>query len=200
MTWQCKTAYLGCASVQHMEQNSFALFHADGISVMQHPAIDCERVVAHLVSVWHTLREGSLHGRLALLFKLFNLGWRQEVLGHVSTAAESRLEFLQNEEDLAVIIARLMLGFDIDGANLAAILPGVKIRLSSIVRVIETKSCGTWSEYDPAFPACRNKWRALLSSSIDVNGHHLAVPMQLFWHIRVVEHIHSSLLALLEAK
>src|ERR1700688_2010260 len=128
MTGQGKTANLCRASIQHMEQNSFALSHTDRLPMVQHPAIDRERAVAHLVSVRHALGEGSLHRRLALLFKAFNLGGRQEVLGHVSTAAESRLELLQNEEDLAVIVARVMFGFDIDGSDLPTILSGVKIR------------------------------------------------------------------------
>ena len=67
-----------------------------------------------------------------------------------------------------------MLGFDVHGTNLAAVLSGVKIRARSIVRVIETKSCGTRSNDDSAFA---------------MSG-----------YIRVVEHVCRDLLALLEAK
>src|ERR1700722_18092348 len=169
MTGQGETAYLGRASIQHMEQNSFALLHADRISVMQHPAIDRERAVAYLVSGWHTLSQGSLHRRLALLFERSNLVWGQEILGHVPTPTESRLELLQHEKDLPVIVARLMFGFDIHRPDLPTVLSGVEIRPRSVVRVIETKSCGTRSEYDPAFAVGGEKWRALLRGSIHVN-------------------------------
>src|ERR1039458_6747288 len=200
MTRQSKVTYLGRASIQHMEQNSFALFHANGLAVVQHPAIDRKRTVADFVSVRHALGEGSLHGRLALSFEHLHLGWRQELLGHVSTPAESWLELLKHKEDFAVVVAWLVLWLDVHRTNLAAVLSRVEIRARSIVRVIETKSCRSRSKYDPAFAVGRNKGCALFRSSIHVNGHHLAVPMQLFWHICIVEYVHGDLLAFLEAK
>ena len=148
----------------------------------------------------HALGEGSLHGRLALLFEHLHLGWRQEVLRHVSTPAESWLELLQHKEDFAVIAAWLVLWLDVHGTNLAVVLSRVEIRARSIVRVIETKSCGSRSEYDPAFTMGRDKGCALFRRSIHVNGYHLPVPMQLFRHLCVVEYVHCDLLAFLEAK
>ena len=130
---------------------------------------------------------------------LTSVAW-QEVLGHISTAAESWLELLQHQEYLAVIVARLTLRLDVHRTNFATVLSGVEIRSGSIVRVIEPKACGSRSKYDPAFTMRRNKGCALLRGSIHVDRHHLAVPVQLFWRIRLVEHVYRDLLTFLEAK
>src|ERR1022692_3497144 len=118
MPRQSKATNFGRASVQHMEENSFALLHAYGLPVVQHPAIDRKRTVADFVSVRHALGEGSLHGRLALLFERFHFSRRREEIHcHVSTTAESGLELLQHQEYLAVIVAWLMLRLDVHGTN-----------------------------------------------------------------------------------
>src|SRR5581483_1942090 len=141
-----------------MKENSFALLHPDRLTVVQHPAIDGKRTVTHFVSVRHPFGERSLHGRFTLLFQClhFRRG-RKKVHRHVSAAAERGLELFQNEKDLAVIVAWRTFWLDIDCANLAAILPGVKIGPGPIVRVIETKTRRSRRKYDSAFAMCGNK-------------------------------------------
>ena len=59
---------------------------------------------------------------------------------HVAAAAERRLEFLEDEEDFAVVISRLMLRLDVNRPDLAAVLAGAEIGAGAIVRVIEAES------------------------------------------------------------
>src|SRR5579859_3187265 len=180
MTGQSETANLRSASVQDVEQNSFALLYANRLPMVQHPAIDRKRTVANFESMWLSLCQGSLHRGLALLFeRLHTSGRRKEIHCHVSTLAEGGLEFFQDEKDLAIIITRLMLWLDVDRADLSAVLAGGQIRPRTIMRVVETKACRPWGENNPAFPTAGNERRAFFSRSVHVNRHHLAVPMQL---------------------
>src|SRR5579859_1311580 len=184
-----------------MEENSFALLHPDRLTVVQHPAIDGKRTVADFVAMRHAFGEGSLHGRLALLFQRLHLRrGRKKVHWHISAAAERGLELLQHQKDLAIIVARRILWFDIDCTNLAVVLPGVKIGSGSIVRVIETKARRSWHKYNSTFAARGNKRCALFRRSVNVNRNHLAMPMQLLRDIGFVVNIYGYLLSFFQAQ
>src|SRR5437016_7717629 len=88
---------------------------------------------------WRQLGERSFHGGLALLFERlhFRCG-REEVHCHVSATAVCRLELLQHEKDLAIVVARLTLWLDVHRAHLTAILPGSEVCAGAVMRVIET--------------------------------------------------------------
>src|SRR5579859_398749 len=196
MTGQSETANLRSASVQHMEQDSLAPFHANRLSVVQHPAIDRKGTVADFVSMRHTLRERSLHGRLAFFFQRLHFRrWREEVHRHVSASTEGGLEFLQHEKDLAVIVTWLMLWLNVHCADLAAILTGNQVRSCAVVRVIETKTGWPWRECDPALSMSGNEGSTFFSGSVHVDRHHLAMPMQLLRKHRFVVDVYDRLLS-----
>src|ERR1035437_8955567 len=93
-----------------------------------------------------------------------------------------------------------MLWLDVHWANLTAVLAGVQICPSSIVRVIETKACWPRGEYDSAFTVCGNERRTFFSCPVDLNRNHLAMPMQLLRRIGVVVDIHCDLPPLFESQ
>ena len=87
------------------------------------------------------LASEALHGVLAEVLQfLYGGSGRQEVHGHVAAAAERGFEFLQGEEDFAVVIAGVVLRFDIHRAHLAGVLSRAKIRARADVGVIEAIS------------------------------------------------------------
>src|SRR6202795_451764 len=101
-----------------MEEDTFALLDAHGFAVAEHAPIDGEGVVADLKSVRHTLGERSLHLALAgLLERRHRFGWREEVHRHVSTTTQGWLELFQGKKDFAVIVACVLLRFNVNGAD-----------------------------------------------------------------------------------
>ena len=143
VTGKREAANLGGAAVQHMKQDALALLHAHGLSVAEHAAVDGEGVVADLVALRHAFGERGFHRRLALFFERLHAGGRRKgVHGHVSAAAEGGLEFFQDEEDFAIVTARLVLGLDVDRSDLSAVLAGGEIGSGAIVRVVEAKARG----------------------------------------------------------
>src|SRR5260221_685428 len=135
----------------------------------------------------HALGKKGLHGRLALVFEGLHARCRgEEVHGHVSATAERWLEFFQHEKNFAVIVARLMFWQNAPGPTVPAILTSIKVRTGAIVRVIKTKACRSWSEYDPALAVGGNEGSAFFRCAIYVSGNHLAMPMQLFRDVRFI--------------
>src|SRR5580658_7930413 len=125
MAGQRQTTNLGCTSVQDMKEDALALLHSYGLAVSQHAAIDGERAIADLVSLRHTLGQRHLHRRLTLFFQGFHFsGRRQEIHRHVSATTERGLKLFQREKHFAVIISWLMLGLNVNRANLPTILSG----------------------------------------------------------------------------
>ena len=91
----------------------------------------------------HAFGERSFHGGFAgFLERFVSCGWRQEILSHVATAAESRLEFFQDEKNFAIVPAWIFFRLDVNRSNLAAVLAGREIGAGAIVRVIETQTGG----------------------------------------------------------
>ena len=69
--------------------------------------------------------------RSPVSFRLFTTRCRsQEIHRHITAAAERGLEFFQGEEYFAVVIARIILGFDVYGTDQAAVCPA----LNSLLR------------------------------------------------------------------
>src|ERR1039458_5146961 len=61
MTRECEASNLGRTSIEHMKQHTLALFHANGIAMAEHAAVNGERAVVHLVTMGHPLRHRCLH-------------------------------------------------------------------------------------------------------------------------------------------
>ena len=125
---------------------------------------------------------------------------RKGVDGHVSAAAEGRLEFFQDEEDLAIVTARLVLRLDVDRSDLAAVLARGEIGSSAIVRVVEAEARGLRHKRDATLAVRRNERRAFFGGAIHVDWHELSVPVQLLGRVGVVEDVDGDALSFLEAK
>ena len=149
----------------------------------------------------HALGERGFHGGLALFFECLHLGWRsQEILRHVSAAAESWLKLFEHEKHLAIISTRLVPGLDVHGPNFAAVLSSGEVRTRAVMRVIKAEARWPGREHDPPLAMRRNERRAFLGRSVHVRRYHLAVPMQLLRRVRVVEHVYCDLPAFFKAK
>src|SRR5215472_3692882 len=182
-----------------MEEYALAQFHLNRFAVAKHVTVDGEGRVTDFIAVRHAFGERRLHGCLALLFQSFHFGSRsQHVLPHVTTAAVTRLEFLQNQEDLTVVISRLMLRLNVNMSNLAGVLAGRKIRTSTIVGVIEAIPRGPGYERDTPLPMGGNIRGAFLGGPVHLDRNELPMPMQLFRGICVVLEVDGHLLSLLE--
>src|SRR6202041_2033575 len=103
----------------------------------QHTSVDGEIPIAHFITVRHPLRERGFHRGLARRFQFFySRGGTQKILRHVTTLTERRLELFENEKHFPVVAPWLVLGIDIDGSDLAAVLSGVEIGTRPIMCVI----------------------------------------------------------------
>src|SRR5258708_32705554 len=177
------------------------LFDANRLAVAEHPSVDGEEPIAYFVSMWHAFSERGLHGRLSYIFELLVARSRgQEILRHVSAAAEAGLELLQDQKHLAVIPAWLVFRIDIHLSHFPTVLPRVQVRACAIVRVIKTEARRTGYECNPPLTVGGNIGRALLGSSVHIGWHFLTVPVQLLRRIRVVKDVDSYLAPLFEAK
>ena len=115
--------------------------------------------------------------------------WRKEILCHVSAPTESWLEFLEDQKNLAIVLSGLALRFDVDRTDFSVVLACREISSRSIVCVIKTKTGGPWRESDPPLTVCRNVGCTFFCRPIHVNGHHLAMPVQLLLHVGVIENV-----------
>ncbi len=113
---------------------------------------------------------------------------------------KSRIEFLQDEEHFAVVPAGFVLWLDVDRPDLAAVLPGRKVRASAIMRVIEAEAGGTWLENEPALAMRGDKGRPFFGGAVDVGRNFLPVPVELLGSVGVVEHVDGNLPAFFEAQ
>src|ERR1700751_3913996 len=124
-----------------MEEKALTFFNADGVAVAEHFSVDGEEVVADLEAVWVVVRKRFLHGALASLFEVFHCSWgREEVLCHVTAAAQAGLELLHGEEDLAVVVAGIFFWFDVNGTDEAGVLARAQIGSGAYVRVVEAEA------------------------------------------------------------
>ena len=141
VTGKSEAANLGGAAVQNVKQYPLALLHAHRLAVTQHAAVDGEGIVADFVAVRHALGERGFHLALAGIFESGNgLRGREEVLRHVAAAAEGGLKLLEGEEDFAIVVAGVLFGFDVNGADQAAVLTASKIRSGADVGVVEAET------------------------------------------------------------
>ena len=139
VAWQGEAPNFRGAAIQNMKKNALALLDSDRFAVAKHATVNGKEPVTNFVSVRHALGERSFHGGFASFLESFVcFRRRQKILRHVATAAESRLEFLQNKKNFAIIAAWIFVRLDVNGSNLAAVLAGRKIGPSAIVCVIET--------------------------------------------------------------
>ena len=106
-----EAADLSGATVEDVEEDAFAWFDADGFAVAKHAAVDGEGVVAdfvpRVVCPW-LARLSSWFRRIDLASRGSVYDRREHVDGHVSATAEGGLEFFEDEEDLAVVLAGLV--------------------------------------------------------------------------------------------
>jgi len=93
-----------------------------------------------------------------------------------------------------------MLGFDVYGSDLAAVLSRVEIGAHPIVRVIETETRWSGSENYSARSARRDEGRSFFGSAIHVSGDHLAMPVQLLGSVCVVVDFDSRWLIFFETQ
>src|ERR1700687_3911098 len=149
-----------------MKQDSFSPLDADRFSVSEHASVDREGPVADFIAMRHTLGKRGFHGGLALFFECLHLGWRsQEILRHVSAAAESWLKLLEHEKHLAIISTRLVRGLNVHGPNFATVLSSGEVRTRAVMRVIEAEARWPRCENDPPLAMRRNERCAFLGRS-----------------------------------
>ena len=138
---QRQAADFGRASIQHMEQHALASLYPYGLAMTQHPPVDGEGTVANLEAVRGALRKRGFHRALASILEGSVYRCRGEKIHrHIAAAAERGLEFLQGQEDFAIVISRMVLRFDVHRPHQAAVLPCTQVRLGMNVGVIEAKS------------------------------------------------------------
>jgi hypothetical protein len=149
----------------------------------------------------HAFRKRSFHSVLAAFFQLLHRGCRlQKVHGHVTAAAERGFEFLQREENLAVIVPGVVLRFDINGTDLARVLSGVEIWARADMSVIEAIPGRLWYQRDAAASMRRNVRRAFFRCAIDIGGKKLAMPMELLGRVRLIVNVDRDRFAFLESE
>lgn len=116
----------------------------------------------------------------ATLLKSFvRFSGREKILSHVPTPAERRLEFLEDEENFAVVSAGFVCGFDVNRADLPCILASIEIGTGAVMRVIEAIARGVRCENDAAMAMRGNVGSSFLSRTIYVCRNFLTMPMQL---------------------
>src|SRR5437879_4569401 len=142
------------------------MLYPNRLAVPQHAAVDGEVAIADFVAVRRSLGQRGFHRGLAGGFEFFHLRRRSEkILRHVAALAEGGFEFLQNDKHLAVVLSRVEFWFDVHGSDLTAVLSGVQVRPSPVVRVIKTKTRRARSEIDAAHSMRRNEGGPFLCRS-----------------------------------
>src|SRR5580698_6637276 len=198
---QRQTADFGGASVQHVEEHAFARLHADGFAASQHAAVDGEGTVPDLESMRHAFGERSLHGAFARIFQILDgCHGRQKVHVHVAAPAQGWFKFLQDEEHLAIIIAAIVLRFDIYGTHQTRVLSRAQIRSGMDMAVVEVVARRPGNEPDAAAAPRGNERSALLGSAIYVGGNELPVPMQLLRRVGLIVDVDGDRAPFLEAE
>src|SRR6266852_3623840 len=201
MSRQCEAANLRRAPIEHMKQHPLSQLHADWFSVTEYATVDCEIAITDLVSVRHPLRERRFHGRFPRILQGLNLACRREKGHcHVATLTERRFEFFEYEKDFPVVAPRVMLGLYVNRSDLTAVLSSVEISTRSIMRVIETETGWTRSEYNLAHSACRDERRPFFRGAIHVRRNKLSVPVQLLRSVRVIVYLDRYRLSFFETK
>jgi hypothetical protein len=92
-----------------------------------------------------------------------------------------------------------MLGFDVYGAYLAAVLARMEIGTGTIMRVIETEARWSRRESYAAHPVRRDEGRPFFGGAIHVSRDYLTVPMQLLRSVCVVVDFDRRCLTFLES-
>src|SRR6266567_3350671 len=179
MSRQSKTPNLACASVQNMEQNALALFHANRITMTKHPSVDGEGVVSNLVAVRHPLSERSIHCAFAGPLERGDcLSWRKKIHRHIPAATECWLKLLHREKNFAIVPSRIVFGLDINRTDQAAVLTRCQVCSSANVRVVEAEAGRPRHKRDSPAAMRRDERRSFLRCSIYVRRDKLTVPMQ----------------------
>ncbi len=137
-----------------MQQYSLTGLDADRLAVAQHAPVDGKGTVADLIAMRVAPTERCRHRRFAFRLQVGVLSAGQEIAGHVSTAAERWLKFLERQEDFLVVGAGVLFGFDIDRANQAAVLAARQVRSRNDVGVVEAESGRAGHERDAPHAVC----------------------------------------------
>src|SRR5215467_11428076 len=103
--------------------------------------------------------------------------WREEVLRHVAAATECGLEFLEHQEDFAVITAGLLSRLDEYRPNLSAVLAGGQICSRAVVRVIKTEAGWIRSEGNSPLAVSRDERCTFFRCAIHIGWDFLTMPM-----------------------
>src|ERR1019366_3346010 len=99
-----------------------------GFTATQHPSVDRGGTVPDLESMRHAFGQRVLHGVLAGIFQFLYRGCgQQKVHRHVTAAAVHRFEFLQRQENLAIVVAGVVLRFDIYRTDQACVLSRAQV-------------------------------------------------------------------------
>lgn len=94
----------------------------------------------------------------------------------------------------------MLLGFDVDGADQAAVLPEGEITSGAHVGVIEAEARGLGNERNSPDAVGRDEWRSFFGGAIDVGRNELTVPVQLLGRVGVVVDIDGDLLTFFQAE
>jgi hypothetical protein len=149
----------------------------------------------------HAFGERSHHSVLAGIFQFpYRRCGKQKVHGHVTTATVRRFEFLQREENLAVIVSGVVLGFDIYRTDQARVVPRAQICPRADVGVVEAIPGRLWDERDAAASVRGNERRAFFRGAIDIGRKKLPMPMQLLGRVRLIVNVDRDLFAFFEAE
>src|SRR6185437_3005002 len=123
------------------KENAFAAPDTHGVPESELAAVDGGDPVADIEGLFHAARERGAHCGFATCLQLrVGAGGCEEIHGHVASLAEEWLEFLECQENLAVVGAGVMRGVDVDGPHLAAVLAQMKVAAGAHVCVVEAKA------------------------------------------------------------
>src|SRR5471030_1927981 len=108
--------------------------------------------------------------------------------------------FLEREENLAIVVSRIVLRFDIYRTDRARVLSGGQICPRMDVGVVEAIPGRLGHERNAAASMSGNERRAFFRGAIDIGRKKLPVPMQLLGRVRLVVDVDRELLAFFEAE
>src|SRR6202050_3150157 len=127
MSGQGQAADLACTGVKYVKENALTLLDLEGLALAQHLAVDAEEVVAYLVALGLFLRLD-----IGLPPDLLQLGYRrsgEKIHCHIAALAEGRLEFLEREENFAVVGTWIVLRLDVNRPCLARVGTAIEVAL-----------------------------------------------------------------------
>ena len=114
--------------------------------------------------------------------------------------AEGRLEFLEREEDFAVVGARIVLRLDVNRPRLARVRAAIEVAPGHDMRVVEAKTGRLRRKRYSPHAVRRHIGGAFFGCAVDAGRDDLAVPVHELGRIRVVKYVDCDRLPLFENK